>query len=70
MPAIEIIIRDDDGNIIDSRNARKYRLDLGKQSFHEREGAVEKFKRQALPDREAGLLEAAQNAFILDKKKT
>ena len=70
MPAIEIIIRDDNGNIIDSRNARKYPLDLGKQSFHEIEGAVEKFKRQALPDIEASLLEAAQNAFILDKKKT
>jgi len=70
MPAIEIIIRDDSGNIINSRNARKYPLDLGKKSLHEIEGAVEEFKRQALPDIEASLLEAAQNAFILDKKKT
>lgn len=70
MPTIEITIRDDDGKIIDSRNVKKYQLDLGKQSFHEIEGAVEKFKRGALPDIEADSLEAAQNAFILDKKKT
>ncbi len=49
---------------------KKYPLDLKTQSFHDIEGAVENFKQVVLPDIEASLLEAAQSAFIQDKKKT
>jgi hypothetical protein len=45
MPTIELIIRDDKGNVIDSRSVNRYTLNLGKQSFHEIEGAVEQFKK-------------------------
>ena len=69
MPTIELIIRDDKGNVIDSRSVNRYTLNLGKQSFHEIEGAVEQFKRDMLPDLEADLLKAAQATFIKDKKK-
>jgi hypothetical protein len=70
MPTIELIIRDDEGNVIDSRSVNRYALNWGKQSFHEIEGAVEHFKRTMLPDLEADLLKAAQATFIKDKKKS
>ena len=70
MPTIEFIVRDDEGHILDGRSVNRYTLDWGKQSFHEIEGAVEQFKKDLLPDLEADLLEAAQRAFIKDKKKS
>ncbi len=70
MPTIELVIRDDEGNMIDSRSVNRYTLNLGKQSFHDIEGAVEKFRRDMLPDLEADLLKAAQDTFIKDKKKS
>lgn len=69
MPTIELIIRDDKGNVIDSRSVNRYTLNLGKQSFHEIEGAVEQLKMNMLPDLEADLLKAAQTTFIKDKKR-
>lgn len=69
MPTIEFIVRDDEGHILDSRSVNRYRLDWGKQSFHEIEGAVEQLKKNLLPDLEADLLKAAQCAFIKDKKR-
>jgi hypothetical protein len=69
MPTVEIILRDDDGHMIDSQSVKKYPLDWKGRSFHDIEGAVEQFKRSALPDIEADLLEAAQKAFIEGKKK-
>jgi hypothetical protein len=70
MPTVEITLRDDEGHILDNRSVKKYSLDWKKQSFHDIEGAVEQFRQIALPDIEADLLEAAQNAFIAGKKKT
>jgi hypothetical protein len=70
MPTVEIILRDDDGHMIDSRSVKKYPLDWKGRSFHDIEGAVEHFKRSALPDIEADLLEAAQKVFIEGKKRT
>jgi hypothetical protein len=70
MPTIELTLRDDNGHIIDHRSIKRYPLDWKSRSFHDIEGAVENFKRSALPDLEADLLEAAQAAFIQDKKKT
>jgi hypothetical protein len=69
MPTIELTLRDDQGRIIDHRSMKRYPLDWKSRSFHDIEGAVEDFKRSALPDIEADLLEAAQAAFIQDKKK-
>ena len=68
MPSIEITIRDDDGNVIGSRESQSYRLPLGQQTLHEIEGAVESFKQRALPEIEQTLLEAAQQQFTQEKK--
>jgi hypothetical protein len=70
MPTIELILRDENGQIMHQPCVKKYPLDWKSQSFHDIEGAVENFKQIALPDIEASLLEAAQDAFIQDKKKT
>jgi hypothetical protein len=43
---------------------------LSSQSFHDIEGAVENFKKAVLPDIELDLLEAAQSAFVRDKKRS
>jgi hypothetical protein len=70
MPTIELVLRDDNNQIISQQSIKKYPLDWKSQSFHDIEGAVENFKNLALPDIERDLLEAAQRAFIQDKKKT
>jgi hypothetical protein len=44
MATIEIIIRDDHGNTIESRARKEYKLDLGNQSFNAIEAAVGTFK--------------------------
>lgn len=69
MPTIELILRDDDDQMIGQRSMKKYSLNLSGQRFHDIEGAVENFKKTALPDIELDLLEAAQSAFIRDKKR-
>ncbi len=69
MPTIELILREDNGQIMGEQSVKKYPLDLKTQSFHAIEGAVENFKQVGLPDIEASLLEAAQSAFIEDKKR-
>jgi hypothetical protein len=43
-------------------------MDLGRQSLHDIEGAVEQWRRKALPDIEAELLSAAQREFVAQKK--
>ena len=69
MPTIELVLRDDHNQVIGQQPIRKYPLSLKSPSFHDIEGAVENFKKTALPDIELALLEAAQSAFIQDKKK-
>ena len=68
MATIEIIIRDDDGNVISSSERRKYQLNLGNSSFNDLEGAVESFKKAALPDISADLLKETQAHFIKKKR--
>jgi hypothetical protein len=70
MPTIELVLRDDDNRIIGQRSAKRYSLNLSSQSFHDIEGAVENFKKAVLPDVELDLLEAAQSAFVRDKKRS
>jgi hypothetical protein len=69
MPTIELVLRDDNNQIIGQQSTKKYSLNLNSQTVHDIEGAVEEFKSCALPDITLSLLEAAQTAFIHDKKR-
>ena len=64
MATIEIIIRDERGQIIPGQHQQRYELDLGQGGFSEIEGAVEGFKQAVLADIEAALLTEGQAAFI------
>ena len=63
---IEVIIRDEQGKVIGQLEPQP--MDLGRQSLHDIEGAVEQWRRKALPDIEAELLSAAQREFVVAKK--
>jgi hypothetical protein len=67
MASIEIIVRDEQGNIISC--VKPYTLELGQQSLDEIEGAVEGWRRRALPEIEAKLLTRAQGALTQRYKK-
>ena len=64
---VEIVIRDEVGNILSQ--VAPHEIDLGSQSLHGIEGAVENWKQQALPEIEASLLTEAQNQFTQEIKK-
>lgn len=64
---VEVVIRDEEGNIL-SQLAPAW-MELGTQSLHEIEGAVETWKQQALPEIEADLLSQAQSKFTQEIKK-
>ena len=63
---IEVIIRDEQGKVIGQLDPET--MDWGRQTLHELEGAVEQWRRRALPDIEAELLSAAQSEFVTQKK--
>lgn len=69
MVTVELILRDDNGRIINEGEKRVYKLNPGNRSFHEIEGEVEGFKKEALPDIEVDLLKEAQTKFIEEAKK-
>lgn len=69
MATIEIIIRDNAGNIINEKTKREHKLDIGNGKFHNIEGAVERFKKEVLADIEADLLISEQSKYVEDKKK-
>ena len=64
---VEIVIRDEAGNIVSQ--LAPHEINLGNQSLHDIEGAVENWKQQALPEIEASLLTEAQNQFTQEIKK-
>jgi hypothetical protein len=64
---IEVTIRDEAGNVIGQLEPQT--LDVGTPSLHNIEGAVEAWRKQALPDIEAELLNTAQTEFIEEKKQ-
>jgi len=64
---VEVVIRSGGRKHIES--ACSTAIDLGAQSLHEIEGAVEIWKQQVLPEIEADLLSQAQNQFTQQKKK-
>jgi hypothetical protein len=66
MVSIEMIIRDEDGTIL-GQGSPEY-LDLGQQSLHEIEGAVETWRKKVLPAIEAELLAQAQIQYTQAQK--
>ena len=66
MVRIKVVIEDEQGRIL--RQSEAQTLDLGQQSLHEIEGAVESWRQQVLPEIEAELLHQAQQEFTRDKK--
>ncbi len=64
---VEVVIRDEEGNIL-SQLAPAW-MELGTQSLHDIEGAVETWRQQALPQIEADLLTGAQSQFTQQIKK-
>lgn len=68
MATIEVILRDDEGNLIRSSTSQTYQVELGQHTLHEIEGGVETFKQEALPDIEQALLKHAQITFTQAKK--
>ena len=64
---MELVIRDGEGNILSQLDP--YLMDLGSQSLHDIEGAVEDWKQKILPDIEANLLSQAQSQFTQQAKK-
>lgn len=64
---VEVVIRDEAGNILSQ--LVPHEIDIGTQSLHEIEGALEIWKQQALPEIEADLLSQAQSQFTQEIKK-
>jgi hypothetical protein len=69
MASIEIILRDDEGNIINRKTQKRYGLIPGKERIVEIEEAVERFKRESLPDITYDLLAHAQQRQTEQIKK-
>ncbi len=68
MAKIEIIIRDDNGTIINEGKTLEYNLGLGKEKFTDIEDAVEQFRIQCGKEITEFLLYQAQQKFIKEKK--
>jgi hypothetical protein len=64
---VELVIRDEEGKILSQLDSKS--MELGAQSLHEIEGAVEDWRQKVLPDMEAELLHSAQVQFIQQSKK-
>ena len=74
MASIEIILRDNQGNIINEEKKRIYDLNIGNKKFSELrfndiERAVGEFKRISLPDVTSDLLKEAQEDYKNEIKK-
>ena len=68
MATIEVILRDDEGELISSSKSHTYEVELGEQTLHEIEGGVERFKQKVLPEIGQTLLKHAQTTFTQEKK--
>jgi len=66
MASIEVIIRDDEGNIISQGKAKE--IDLTNANLDTVETAVEDWRKQALPEIEGHLLQQAQSEFTRGEK--
>ena len=70
MATIEIIIRDDKGNVLRQDKPLTYNINLGTERFTDIEGAVEEGRLRSVPEITKFLLEQAQSKFIQEKKTT
>jgi hypothetical protein len=66
MASIEVIIRDDNGNIISQEKGKE--IDLTQASLDTIETAVEAWRKQVLPEIEGQLLKQAQREFTTGEK--
>lgn len=66
MASIEVIIRDEEGNIISQKPAKQVNLKNG--NLDSIEADVEEWRKEALPEIEAQLLQQAQTEFTAEKK--
>jgi len=64
---VKVVIQDEEGKILSQLDP--YLMDLGSQSLHDIEGAVEDWRQKVLPDMEADLLNKAQSQFTQQAKK-
>lgn len=69
MARIRIILEDDNGREMTEAEGRVYELGTGLGNLHDIEGALERFRRQVLPELTAELLAEVQAAQIKDPKK-
>jgi hypothetical protein len=69
MASIEIILRDDEGNIIGRKTQRHYALKVSKGRIGEIEEAVEGFKHESLADITYDLLAHSQQQESEEIKK-
>ena len=70
MPRIEIIIRDNNGEIVNQITRTEYELKLGQGRLSDIEGVVDKLKNELLPALEADLLHYQQQQEVTELKKT
>lgn len=69
MARIRIILEDEEGRELAGTRPRIYEFGKELDSLHEIEGALERFRREVLPELTAELLSEAQAAAIRDPKK-
>lgn len=69
MASIEIIIRDEDGQVLNRVTQENYDLGNELQTLTAIEGAVDRLKNALLPALEADLLAQQQRATITELKK-
>lgn len=69
MARIRIILEDDEGREMTEPEGRVYELGKDLGSLHDIEGALERFRRQVLPELTAELLAEVQAAELKDPKK-
>lgn len=65
MAKVKVVLEDDEGQVI---GTQEMKLDLKSGSFHDIEGAVEDFRRQALVQMEQDLLREQQRRLRDEKK--
>jgi hypothetical protein len=70
MASIEIILRDDHGNLLNQQTQQQYHLSVGGERLSDIEAAIEEFKRESLPAMTHDLLADVQHHQTEGIKKT
>jgi len=69
MASIELIIRDEDGQVLNRVTAKSYELGQELVTLSEIEGAIDQLKNELLPALEADLLTHQQHKTMIELKK-